>query len=116
MKIKFQADEDLNQNIISAVLRINSKIDFQTATNADLKGLTDKQVLEFAANQKRILISHDQRTMPNHFAEFITKNKSYGVLIVSKKLPIIEVSENIILIWEVFTDGEWINRIAFIPL
>ena len=61
MKIKFQADEDLNQNIISAVLRINSKIDFQTATNADLKGLTDKQVLEFAANQKRMpysLTSH----------------------------------------------------------
>ena len=65
MKIKFQADADLNQNIVNAVVRIDSKIDFQTAINANLKGLTDIQVLALAANQKRVLVSHDQRTMPN---------------------------------------------------
>jgi hypothetical protein len=53
--------------------------------------------------------------MPNHFAEFIKNNISYGVLIVPKKLPVIEVAENIILIWEIFTEEEWINRIAFLP-
>jgi hypothetical protein len=29
MKIKFQADADLNQNIINAIFRVESKIDFQ---------------------------------------------------------------------------------------
>jgi hypothetical protein len=115
MKIKFQADEDLNQNIVNAVIRISSKINFQTAFSADLKGLKDREVLALTASQKRILVSHDHRTMPNHFAEFITKNISYGVLIVPKKLPVIEVAENIILIWEIFTEEEWINRIAFLP-
>jgi hypothetical protein len=116
MKIKFQADEDLNQNIVNAVIRLEPKIDFQTAFNANLKGLTDAQVLALATHQKRILVSHDHRTMPNHFAKFITQYNSYGVLIVPKKLSAIEVTENIILIWELFTDEEWINRIAFLPL
>ena len=116
MKIKFQADADLNQNIVNAVVRIDSKIDFQTAINANLKGLTDIQVLALAANQKRVLVSHDQRTMPNYFAEFISNNKSYGVLIVPKTLSVMEVAENIILIWQVFTEQDWINRIAFLPL
>jgi hypothetical protein len=59
MKIKFQADEDLNQNIVNAVIRISSKIDFQTAFSADLKGLKDREVLALTASQKRILVSHD---------------------------------------------------------
>jgi len=116
MKIKFQADADLNQNIVNAVVRINSEINFQTANDANLRGLKDDKVLELAANQKRTLVSHDQRTMPKHFAEFITNDKSYGVLIVPKKLSVMDVAENIILIWEVFTEQDWINRIAFLPL
>jgi hypothetical protein len=54
--------------------------------------------------------------MPKYFAQFISENKSYGVLIVPKKLMISEVAENIILIWEIFTNEDWINRIAFLPL
>ncbi|MEM9276766.1 MAG: DUF5615 family PIN-like protein [Cyanobacteria bacterium P01_F01_bin.143] len=64
MTIKFQADADLNQNIVNAVIRINSEIDFQTANDANLRGLKDDKVLELAAHQKRTLVSHDQRTMP----------------------------------------------------
>ncbi|NET58577.1 MAG: hypothetical protein F6K47_21210 [Symploca sp. SIO2E6] len=116
MKIKFQADADLKQQIVSAVLRLETAIDFQTANKANLTGLTDRQVLELAASQRRVLVSHDQKTMPNHFAEFIAHNQSYGIIIVPKKLPVIEVAENIILIWEVFSDEEWIDRIAFLPI
>lgn len=97
MKIIFQADEDLNQYIVNSVLRINSKIDFRTATDGNLKGLKDTQVLALCSSEKRVLVSHDYRTMPNHFADFIKQNKSYGVLIVPKKLPIIDVAENIVL-------------------
>ena len=116
MKIKFQADADLNIYIVNAVLRIESKIDFKTANDAKLEGLDDHKVLQFAANQQRILVSHDQRTMPSHFAKFITNYQSYGVLIIPKRLPTLEVAENIVLIWETFIDEEWINRIAFLPI
>ncbi len=52
MKIKFQADEDFNENIVNAVIRIEPKIDFQTAIKANLKGFTDQQVLELAGESK----------------------------------------------------------------
>jgi hypothetical protein len=116
MKIKFQADEDLNENIVNAVIRIEPKIDFQTAIKANLKGFTDQQVLELAANQKRILVSHDHRTIPTHFGRFITHSTSYGVLIISKNLSVIETAKNLVLIWAVFSSHEWINRIAYLPL
>lgn len=72
MTIRFQADADLNQVIVSGVLRRNSSIDFQAANVSDLSGLTDLEVLLVASREERVLVSHDQRTMPKYFAEFIS--------------------------------------------
>jgi hypothetical protein len=41
MTIRFQADADFNQNIVSGVLRREPRIDFQTALVTDLEGLQD---------------------------------------------------------------------------
>ena len=54
--------------------------------------------------------------MPLHFADFITKNTSYGVLIVPQDISIAEAIENIILIWSVSDIEEWIDRIFYLPL
>ena len=64
MEIRFQADADLNQLLVSAVLRREPKINFQTAFQAKLANLEDPQVLQFAAAEQRILVTHDRRTMP----------------------------------------------------
>jgi hypothetical protein len=37
MKIRFQADADLNEDIVTGVLRRVPEIDFQTATEAQLE-------------------------------------------------------------------------------
>ena len=116
MKIRYQADADLNQNIVTGVLRREPTIDFQTASAGKLEGVKDIEVLAIAAQQQRILISHDRKTMPSEFAQFIANNQSYGVIIVSRKVPIETVIEELILIWAISNAEEWINRIAKIPL
>jgi predicted nuclease of predicted toxin-antitoxin system len=114
--IRFQADADLNRNIVAGVLRREPSINFQTAVAAKFEGLSDQEVLAIAAKEGRILISHDQRTMPLHFADFIVTQISPGVLIVPKTLPISEVIDALILIWSASTADEWKNRIIFLPL
>lgn len=116
MKIRYQADADLNQNIVTGILRVEPTIDFQTATAAKLEGVKDIEVLAIAAKQQRILISHDRKTMPSEFAQFIIDHQSSGVIIVSRKVPIETIIEELILIWAVSNAEEWINRIAKIPL
>lgn len=116
MSICYQADADLNQAILTGVLRREPVIDFQTASAAGLQGLNDLEVLALAAQQGRILVTHDRRTVPAYFAEFISSNQSTGVLIVSKKRPIETVVDELVLIWSVSSAEEWMNRIAKIPL
>lgn len=116
MIIRYQADADLNQAIVTGVLRREPAIDFQTAFSAGLEGVKDPEVLAIAAQQERILVSHDRRTMPLEFAQFITSNRSTGVIIVSRKLPIEVAIEELLLIWAASSAQEWINRIAKLPL
>ena len=50
--------------------------------------------------------------MPTEFAEFIANSPSAGVLIVSRKIALETVIEELILIWSITTAEEWMNRIA----
>ncbi len=44
MNIRYQADADLNQAIVTGVLRREPGIDFQTAFAAGLEGLKDQEL------------------------------------------------------------------------
>jgi len=45
MKIRFQADVDLNHIIVNATLRREGRIDFNSAQTANLDSLSDLEVL-----------------------------------------------------------------------
>jgi len=116
MKVSFQADADLDEDIIWGVKRIEPMINFQTADEAGIRGLDDSVVLATAANENRILVSHDRRTMPHYFAQFILNQTSPGVFIISQGARISRVIDDIILVWLVSEPKEWINVISDLPL
>jgi len=116
MKIRFQADADLNQIILLATIRQEPAVDFQTAIAAGLPGMNDPDVLARAANEGRVLVTHDRKTMPRHFSEFISRENSPGLLVIPQSLSVATAAEELILIWSVTDAEEWINRIAFFPV
>src|SRR5258708_621782 len=115
MKIRFQADADLNKIILQAVIRREPNIDFLTAEAADLVGLKDPEVLTVAAKEGRVLVSHDQKTIPGHFSEFIVHTQSPGLLLIPQHFPIAAAMEDILLIWFASEAEEWVNRIRYLP-
>jgi predicted nuclease of predicted toxin-antitoxin system len=116
MTLRFQADADLNQIILHAVIRREPALDFRTAGAAGLMGLRDPEVLALAARAGRVLVTHDQKTMPRHFAAFITTETSPGVLIVPQRLSVAAAAEDILLIRSTMDADEWRNTIRFLPL
>jgi len=116
VKPRFQADADLNQTIVLATLRREPAIDFRTATAAGLAGLSDREVLTLAATEGRILVTHELKTMPRHFAEHLRNGSSPGVLLVPQHLSIPIAVEEILLIWSVTEAREWTDRLVCLPL
>ncbi len=115
MKPRFQADADLNEDIVKGVLRREPVIDFQTATVAGLRGLSDLEVLAFAAEEGRILVSHDRKTMPHTFGKFIQSKASPGLFVISQKTDLLIAIESVLLAWIASDHEEWINRMVAIP-
>ena len=116
MKVRFQADADLRQAIVAGTIRRQHTLDFQSANEAGLEGKKDSEVLAIAAQHGRLLLTHDRKTMPTEFAQFIMSQHSSGVLILSQSLPVSEAIDTLILIWEASTAEEWIDRIMSLPL
>ena len=56
--IRFLADADLDEGIVSGCRRKEPTIDFLSANDAKLEGVPDPEALRIAADQDRILVSH----------------------------------------------------------
>ena len=88
-------------------------MDFLSANEAKLEGIPDPDVLALAAEQDRILVTHDRQTMPWHFAEFLMIGRTCpGVFLVSQHASIGEVIDALVLIWAGSDAEEWKNRIV----
>src|SRR5439155_6015370 len=107
MTPRFQADADFNQKIVRGVRRREPVVDFQTAEGGGLIGVPDPEVLVKAAASGRILISHDRRTMPAHFARFLETHASPGLILVPQDLDIGLVIEDLMVIWAASDAEEW---------
>ena len=116
MKIRFQADADLDGRVIRGFKRSVPGIDIRTAAEAGLKGMRDFDVLRLSAEADRVLVSQDRSTMPAHFAHYISTAGSPGVIILREAISIGMAIEELALIWTASDAEEWINRLIWIPL
>ena len=115
--VRLLADASLRHAIVTGCARREPAIDFLSAHAAKLHGVSDRDVLEIAAAQGRILITQDFRTMPKHFAEFLSAGRSSpGVFLVKQRTPLLTVIDDLVLVWTASTQEDWTNRMVEIPL
>jgi hypothetical protein len=110
---RFQADNDLKFAIVKAVRRREPSVEFVSAQQSQLDGIDDPEVLERAAADGRVLVSHDRRTMLRHFHDRLKAGKSSpGLLIVAQDAPIADVVEALVILSAV-ADPEDLRDQAF---
>lgn len=116
MRPRFQADADLNHKIVLGFRRREPAADFLDAKQGHLIGISDPEILTLTARSGRMLVSHDRKTMPRHFAHFITHSPSPGLIVVGQHLEIGSAIEDLLLIWAASEAEEWVGKIGFVPL
>jgi Domain of unknown function (DUF5615) len=116
LKIKFLADENLRRVIVLGVRRREPSMSFLQAFEAGAAGKDDLTVLKIAAEKGCILVSHDVRTMPRYFHEFIHRQASPGLILVPQKLALSAAIEELLLLWMASESNEWDNQICYLPV
>jgi hypothetical protein len=115
MRPRFQADANFNGGVINGLIRKDPRIDFRTSHSMGLAGLPDEKVLLAAAEDDRILLTHDVKTMPAHFGRFLMRRESAGVLIFPQSVSIAETIESLLLVWAASEHEDYRNRIVIFP-
>jgi hypothetical protein len=114
---RFLADENFNNQIVRGVLRQSSNVDIVRVQDVGLSGEDDPIVLEWAAQEEQIVLTHDVATMITFAYERIQAGLLMpGLFEVSRRVPVGVAIEEIILIAECSLEGEWEGQVRFLPL
>ncbi len=114
---RFLADENFNNQIVRGVLRQSPNIDIVRVQDVNLSGADDPAVLAWAAQEGRIVLTHDVATMVTFAYERIQDRFAMpGLFEVSRRVPVGLAIEEIILIAECSIEGEWEGQVRFLPL
>jgi hypothetical protein len=115
LKIRFQADADIDPDIRKGLLRREPAIDFRAATGTIPDGTLDLEVVSIAAADDRVLVTGDLRTMSVHFRDFLAARDSPGVLLIPSSRSIGAVIEGILFVWLIWTPEDLRNRVSWLP-
>ncbi|MGB3292078.1 MAG: DUF5615 family PIN-like protein [Phormidesmis sp.] len=115
--VRFLADENFNNQIVRGLFRQSPDIDMVRVQDVDLSGADDPTVLSWAAQEKRVVLTHDVATMITFAYERINAELSMpGLFEVSRRVPVGLAIEEVILIDQCSLDGEWEGQVRFLPL
>jgi predicted nuclease of predicted toxin-antitoxin system len=114
---RFLADHDLNEHVIDGARRREPALELIRAREVGLADRPDAEVLEYAAAQGLIVVSHDVNTMPAAaFARLATGHPMAGLLMAHQADPVGLIISNLILIWSASEAEEWNGQVRFLPL
>lgn len=115
MRIRFQADANLDPDIVRGLYRREPAIDFALTQGVIRDALPDSEVLRLAADAGRVLVSRDVRTMPKHFNAFVASHQSPGLILVPAGITIGAAIDGLLFAWLAWTAEEMENHLRWLP-
>ncbi len=76
--LRFAADENFNNDIVRGLRRRKPDLDILRVQEAGLSGAVDPDVLEWAAREGRVLLTHDVATMTRYAYERLRNSITRG--------------------------------------
>lgn len=115
--LKLLADEGFNQQIVRGVRQKQPDLDLVRVQEVGLTGKPDPEILEWAAKENRLLLTHDVTTMTHYAYERARQSLPMpGVFEISQDLPIGRAIEEILLFAIGSFEGEWEWQVRYLPL
>lgn len=115
--LRLAADENFNNDIVRGARRRNPHVDIVRVQDAGLSESDDATILEWTAQNARVLLTHDVSTMTRYAYERVMQGKPMpGVFEVSRKVPVAVGIEEILLLAECSLEGEWEGQVCYLPL
>jgi len=116
--LRLLADENFNGRILRGLMRRVPELSVLRAQDvAELSGADDPVLLAWAAENNRIILTHDVATMAGFaYDRVVVGEPMPGVFEIDQDIPVGLAIEELVLIVEASRPGEWDGQVRFLPL
>lgn len=115
--LRLAADENFDGRIVRGLLRALPDLDLVRVQDTPLAGALDEDVLEWAAREGRVVLTHDESTMTAAAWARVREGLPMpGLIEVSSNVPIGPAIDDISMVVVAFRPGEHEGQVLFLPL
>lgn len=115
--LRIFVDQDFDHDILRGLRLRLRELDAITALQAGLDRKSDPEILEWAASQRRAIVTHDRNTMTGHAYDRVRKGEAVaGVFVVPRELPIGQAIAELEVLIACSMEGECDQLVVFLPL
>ncbi len=115
--IRLLADENFNGDIVLGLLLQLPHFDIVRVQDVGWSGTNDAEILRWAAENDRILLSHDRASAPSAAYERIEAGEPMpGVFLLSARFPVGPAIKEMLLIEACSEQMEWIGLVVHLPM
>lgn len=117
MMLRLAADENFHGAVVRGLLRRTPSVDIVRVQDVGLSGAEDPAILDWAAREGRVLLTHDISTVPPFAYRRVEAGQPMsGVIVARESLPVGRVIDDLLFILEGSEPGEWEGQVRYLPL
>lgn len=114
--LRYAADENFNGDMLRGLERLLPQLDAVRIQDGELYQADDPAVLAWAAEEGRIVLTHDLKTVPGYAYDRVRSSKPMpGVFAVPQEAPIGKVIDDLHALTLASEPGEWEGQVLFLP-
>ena len=111
------SDENFNGDIVRGLFLRQPNLDLVRVQDVGLREVSDPEILTWAANNQRILLTHDRATMPDFAYERLVRGEQIaGLFVVNDRMPIRQAIDELLLLIDCSEQTEWQGIVLYLPL
>jgi predicted nuclease of predicted toxin-antitoxin system len=115
--LKLFADEHIPTPLIEGLLTRQPDLDIVTVQDAGLRSAPDPELLEWAAQEQRLVIPNDVNTLLDYAYQRVAEGKPIpGVIAVPVGISFGRAIEDVLMLAIASRPDEWDNQVIFLPL
>lgn len=115
--LRLATDENLNGHLLRGLIRRMPDLDIIRVQDVGLAGVEDPKVLEWCAQEGRLLVTHDVQTVTKYAHERVSQGAPMpGVIEIAQTAPLGAVIEDLELLVKASELGEFDGQVLHLPL
>ena len=110
-------DEHVPPALVQGLTKRQPALNIVSVQDLGMRGTLDPDLLEWAANANRVIVTFDRNTFPAAAYERIAAGELVvGVIVVDDQMPIGEAVDDVLIVAECSRDDELHGQVWYVPL